>query len=219
MADMTAALAHEINQPLTAATNYLSALRRLVGGNPAAVAVLDKTESQLVRAGRIVARLREYTARGDPERVTQSLHEVIRGIREVAAPALKQANVDLTLRLDAAQDLVLVDRVEIERALVSLIGNAINAIGGSADRRVTIATSLANEAIQTDIDWRPEMSEPTDAGPIEPLDSTNVDRVGDELSIARAIIDAHHGGVWATRRPSGGGMLSFALPLEARSGA
>ena len=155
MADMTAALAHEINQPLTAAANYLSAARRLVGGNPAALAALDKTEAQLVRAGRIVGRLREFMARGEPETVTQSLHEVIRGARELAAPALKQANVDLNLRLEAAQDLVLADRVEIEQALVSLIGNAIKAVGGSADRRVTIATSLANGAIQTDIDWRP----------------------------------------------------------------
>ena len=104
MADMTAALAHEINQPLTAAANYLSAARRLVGANPAALAALDKTEAQLVRAGRIVGRLRELMARGEPETVTQSLHEVIRGACELAAPALKQANVDLYLRLEAAQD-------------------------------------------------------------------------------------------------------------------
>ena len=214
MADMTAALAHEINQPLTAAANYLSAARRLVGGNPAALAALDKTEAQLVRAGRIVGRLREFMARGEPETVTQSLHEVIRGARELAAPALKQANVDLNLRLEAAQDLVLVDRVEIEQALVSLIGNAIKAVGGSADRMVTIATSLANGAIQTDIaDWRPGMSEPTDVESFEPLKSTNVGSLGDELWIARAIIEAHRGSVWAAPRRGGGAMFSFALPL------
>ena len=222
MADMTAALAHEINQPLTAAANYLSAARRLVGANPAALAALDKTEAQLVRAGRIVGRLRELMARGEPETVTQSLHEVIRGARELAAPALKQANVDLNLRLEAAQDLVLADRVEIEQALVSLISNAIKAVAGSADRRATIATSLANGAIQTDIDWRPGMSEPPDSELLEPpLNSTNVGSLGDEFWIARAIIEAYGGSVWAAPRRGGGAMLSFALPLveQGRGGA
>jgi two-component system sensor kinase FixL len=210
MADMTAALAHEINQPLTAAANYLSAARRLVGGNQAALAALDKTEAQLVRAGRIVGRLREFMARGEPEAVTQSLHEVIRGARELAAPALKQANVDLDLCLEAAQDLVLADRVEIEQALVSLIRNAIKAVG-SADGRVTVATSLANGAIQTDVaDWRPGMSEPT---AVEPLNSTNVGSLGDELRIARAIIEAHRGSFWTAPRRGRGAMFSFALPL------
>jgi C4-dicarboxylate-specific signal transduction histidine kinase len=213
MADMAAALAHEINQPLTAAANYLFALRRHVGGNPAALAALDKTEAQLVRAGRIVSRLREFMAHGEPETVKQSLHEVIRGARELAAPALKQANVDLNLRLEAAQDLVLADRVEIEQALVSLIGNAIKAVGRSADRRVTIATALAIGAIQTDIDWHPGMSEPTDAELFEPLSSTNVGSPGDELWIARAIIEAHRGSLWAAPRRGGGAMFSFALPL------
>jgi C4-dicarboxylate-specific signal transduction histidine kinase len=214
MADMAAALAHEINQPLTAAANYLFAVRRHVGGNPAALAALDKTEAQLVRAGRIVSRLREFMAHGEPETVTQSLHEVIRGARELAAPALKQANVDLNLRLEAAQDLVLADRIEIERALVSLIGNAIKAVGGSADGMVTIATSLANGAIQIDIaDWRPGLSESTDAELVEPLNWTNVGSLGDELRIARAIIEAHRGSAWAAPRRGGGAIFSFALPL------
>jgi C4-dicarboxylate-specific signal transduction histidine kinase len=222
MADMTAALAHEINQPLTAAANYLSAARRLVGGNPAALAALDKTEAQLVRVGRIVGRLREFMARGEPETVAQSLHEVIRGARDLAAPALKQANIDLNLRLEADQDLVLADRAEIERALVTLIGKAIKAVGGSTDRMITIATSLANGAIQTDIaDWRPGMSEPIDAKLFEPLNSTNVGSLGDDLWIARAIIDAHHGSVWAGPPRGGGAMFSFALPLieQGRGGA
>jgi C4-dicarboxylate-specific signal transduction histidine kinase len=214
MADMTAALAHDINQPLTAAANYLSAARRLVGDNPAALAALDKTESQLVRAGRIVGRVRELIARGEPKTVEQSLHEVIRGARELASPAFKEAKVDLTLRLEAAQDLVLADRVEMERAFVSLIGAAIKVVGGSAERMVTISTSLANGVIQTDIAyWRPGTSEPIDVELLEPL---NPGSLGDNLWIARAIIAAHSGSVWAAPRPQGGAMFRFALPLVER---
>jgi two-component system sensor kinase FixL len=213
LADITAALAHELNQPLTAAANYLSSARRLVGGNAAALAALDKTEAQLVRAGRIVGRLREFVARGEVETVTQSLHEAIRGACELAGPALRHASVDLNLRLEAPQHLVLADPVEIEQAVFGLIGAAIKAAGGSADRTLTIATSMANRAIQTDIYRGPAMSEPIDAELFEPLNSSNVGSLGHELWIARAIIEAHRGSVWAAPRRGGGAMFSFELPL------
>ena len=65
------------------------------------------------------------------------------------------------------------------------------------------------------------MSEPTDAELFEPLNSTNVGSLGDELWIARAIIEAHRGSVWAAPRRGGGAMFSFALPLveQGRGGA
>lgn len=220
--EMTAALAHEINQPLTAAANYLSAARRLAGCNQAAIAALDRTEAQLVRVGRIVGRLREFVARGEPQTVAQSLHEAIERARELAAPALKQADVDLSLRLEAAEDLVLADRAELEQALAGLIGGAIKAVSGSTDRKVRIATSVASGSIRTEItDWRPGISETIDAELWEPLNATNASRFGDELWIARAIIQAHCGSVWTAARRGGVTMFSFALPLveQGRAGA
>ena len=105
----------------------------------------------MVRAGRMIGRLREFIARSEPETVEQSLHKVIRGASELAAPALRHADVNLTFRLEAVADLVLVDRVEIEQALVNLLRYALDAVGGSPERTVTIATSVANGFIQTDI--------------------------------------------------------------------
>ena len=149
---MAVALTHEVTQPLTAAANLVSAARRLVGGDaPDAVAALDKAEAQMVRAGRMIGRLREFIARSEPETVEQSLHKVIRDASDLAAPALRDADVNLTFRLEAVADLVLVDRVEIEQALVNLLRDALEAVGGSPGRTVTIATSVANGFIQTDI--------------------------------------------------------------------
>jgi two-component system, chemotaxis family, CheB/CheR fusion protein len=217
MADMAAALAHEITQPLTAAANYLSAARRLVSGNPDAVAALDKAETQMIRAGRILGRLREFMASDEPGTVVQSLHEVIRGASELAAPALRRANVNLTLRLEAVEDLVLADRVEIEQALLHLIRSALKPVAGSTQRMVTIATSLANGAIQADIaDTRSRASEPIDVELFEPLDSTNVSSLGDGLWIACSIIEAHRGRLWAASRQVGGAIFSFILPLVER---
>ncbi len=215
MADMAVALTHEVTQPLTAAANLVSAARRLVGGAaPDAVAALDKAEAQMVRAGRMIGRLREFIARSEPETVEQSLHKVIRDASELAAPALRDADVNLTFRLGAVADLVLVDRVEIEQALVNLLRYALEAVGGSPGRTVTIATSVANGFIQTDIvDAAAEFAETAEPNSSQPLNPTGVRRLGDGLSVARSIIDAHGGRVLAGRDGGGGAMFSFTLPL------
>jgi C4-dicarboxylate-specific signal transduction histidine kinase len=203
IADLAPAWAHELTQPLTAAANYLSAARSLVGGNSDAIAALDRAATQMVRAGRIVGRLREFMARGDPGTLAQSLHDVIRAASELAAPALRQANVKLTLRLEAAQDLVLVDRVEIEQALINLIRHAAGLACGCEDRTITIGTSVANGTIQTDIvDARSRVSESVDARSPEPLNP-----------IACSIIEAHRGRVSAASGRDGGVIVGFALPL------
>jgi C4-dicarboxylate-specific signal transduction histidine kinase len=203
IADLAPAWTHELTQPLTAAANYLSAARSLVGGNSDAIAALDRAATQMVRAGRIVGRLREFMARGDPGTLAQSMHDVIRAASELAAPALRRANVKLTLRLDAAQDLVLVDRIEIEQALINLIRHTATSAGGCEDRTITIGTSVVNGTIQTDIvDARSGVSESVDAPSLEPLNP-----------IACLIIEAHRGRVSAASGPDGGIIVGFALPL------
>ena len=214
IADMAVALTHEVTQPLTAAANFLSAARRLVRRDPDAVAALDKAEAQMVRAGRIIGRMRDFMARSEPETVGQSLHEVIRGASELAAPALRRADVNLTLRLEAVADLVLVDRVEIEQALVNLLRNAGDAGGGSPERTVTIATSVANGSIRTDIvDAAAGLAESALPDSFQPLDQAGVRSLGDGLSVARSIIDAHRGRILAWPDRGGGRMFSFTLPL------
>jgi two-component system, LuxR family, sensor kinase FixL len=209
MAEAAVILAHEATQPLTAAANYLSTARHLVGGDPDAAAALDKAEAQIVRAGRILSRLRELMAHREPEAVGQSLHELIHGASELAATALRRADVNLTLRLEAADDRVVVDRVEIEQAFVNLIRKAIGAVHESPERTVSIATSLAGGSIQTAIACgRAGGSASIQA---ESLAAPDLVR-GDELAIARSIIEANRG-VWAAPYRVDGVVARFTLPL------
>jgi phosphoglycerate-specific signal transduction histidine kinase len=213
MADMAAAWAHEAAQPLAAATNYLFAARHLVDGNAEAVAALDKAAAQMVRAGRMVARLRAFLARRETEPVAQSLHNVIREAIELAAPALRHASVALTLRLEAAEDLVLVNRIEIEQALLSFVGHAAKEIAGSSQRSVTIQTSVGAMAIRTDI----VATEARSSGLPHPADAsepTSVPSFGC-FSIAQSIIETHRGRVWTSPDSAGRASLSFTLPLLA----
>jgi C4-dicarboxylate-specific signal transduction histidine kinase len=200
---MMVALAHELNQPLTAAANYLSAARALASDNGAAVDALDKAATQIIRAGRLVSRMRELLARGEADLATQSLHELIRR----ASLAVDHPGVSLTLRLEAAEDLVRIDCARMEQALVDLIRSAIDAIAGAVDGRVTIATSLANQTLQTEIVSRLAGSD-LGGTSFDPSASSNVG-----LPMAHSIIEAHCGRLSVRSQWGSGAKYTFVLPL------
>ena len=93
---------------------------------------LNKTSSQLNRAGQLIAHLRDFVARGEPDKLEHGVHDLIRRACDLIAPSAKEADVEVLLSLNAAEDKVLVDRIQIEQALVNLMRNAIEAMD---DRR------------------------------------------------------------------------------------
>ncbi len=219
MADMATALAHELNQPLGAATNYFALARQLLGDlsqppKPAVQEALDKASSQLKRASQIIAHLREFISRGEPNRVERSLHALIRGACELIAPSVREHNVEILLFLNAAEDDVLADPVPIEQVLVNLIRNAIEAMEDAKERKLTIATALQDGMIRTDVsDTGHGLSEQVNATLFVPFASTKANGLGVGLSISRSIIEAHHGLIWAESNPGGGAKFCFTLPL------
>ena len=219
MADMATALAHEINQPLAAAANYLFAVRHLLEGKaePAGLAVdeaLDKASAQMHRAGQIIAHLREFITRGEPDKMEQSLHGLIRRTCELVAPSAREAKVDVVLNLDAAEDKVLADRVQIEQAMVNLMRNAIEAMEESKERRLTISTSLEDGMIRADFaDSGHGLTASANSDLFVPFTSTKSNGLGVGLSISRSIIEAHYGTIWAEANPGGGAKFTFTLPL------
>ncbi len=218
MADMATALAHELNQPLAAATNYFALARQIAGAGsqpPMLEEALEKASGQLLRAGQIIAHLREFITRGEPNRVEQSLHALIRSACDLVAPLMRELSVELTLRLDAAEDEVLADRIHIEQALINLIRNAMEAMENSDERKLAISTSLQDGMIRTDvIDTGRGLSEQSNADLFVPFTSTKRTGLGVGLSISRSIIGAHYGAIWAEPNPAGrGAQFSFTLPL------
>ncbi len=219
MADMATALAHEINQPLAAASNYLFAARHLLEAKaepagPAVDEALDKASTQMHRAGQIIAHLREFITRGEPDKMELSLHNLIRRTCELVAPSARQGKVEVALHLDAAEDKVLADRVQIEQAMVNLMRNAIEAMEESQERRLDISTSLENGMIRADVaDTGSGLSASANSELFVPFASTKTNGLGVGLSISRSIIEAHYGTIWAQANPGGGARFSFTLPL------
>src|SRR5215213_3617296 len=150
MGEMASALAHELNQPLSAIANYMKGSRRLLEGRMDDNAILirdamKKAAEQSLRAGEIIRRLRDFVSRGETERRMESLKKLIEEASALALVGAKEHGVRVTFHLDAAYDAVLVDKVQIQQILLNLIRNAVEAMDLSDRRELMIATRARGE--------------------------------------------------------------------------
>lgn len=218
MTEMTAELVHALNQPLSAAANYIEAAQRLLQANPQRTPqlaeALDHAASQMLRAGRMVRDLQEVISQGHPEKTLRSLHEIIRQSCERADQMIKDHEVALTLHLNADKDLVLADEAQIQQVLLSLMRKACDAMRSSKVRRLILATSLKDETLRIDVvDSRIGLSRAVDADTSDPYASSKTVSLGVGLSISRSVVEAHQGKIWAEPDDGGGARFSFTLPL------
>lgn len=221
MAQMAAGVAHEINQPLSAVSTYLGAARRLlqrraqgVGAGVDVDGILASAVSQVKRAAQIVGHLRGFVNSAEPDKTLQSLHRVID--EACAAAELGHAgSVAVTLDLAAPNDRVIIDRVQMRQVLINLTRNAVEAMQGSDERKLVISTRLVEGGmIRADIaDTGAGLSAELTHLLFEPFVTTKTHGLGVGLAVARSIVEAHHGRVWAEANPGGGAILCFTLPL------
>lgn len=214
LGQMVSALAHEVNQPLTAMTNYISGIRRLLAGaelSPLARAV-DKVAEQAERASGIVQSLRGLVRKESRPRQTEDLETMI---QETSALALIGTSrlVNLELRIGADATHAVVDKVQIQQVLLNLMRNAVEAMAGSPRRRLTIATARRGDRIEVRIaDTGPGLSPEVAARLFMPFVTTKAEGLGVGLSICRTIVEAHGGRLVADSPAGGGAAFRFTLP-------
>lgn len=223
MGEMASALAHELNQPLTAIMNYAQATRRLVDGvdearRPALVGLLDKTSQQASRAGQIIHRLRQFIAKGETERTLEDINAVI---DEASALALiGTAELGIAVRRDFSRDMpaVLVDKIQIHQVVTNLIRNSIDALEGADRREILIRTRRANaQEIEIAVADTGHGLDPEVAARLfQPFVTTKPGGMGIGLSICRSIVEAHGGKLSASANPGGGALFSVRLPASGR---
>jgi two-component system sensor kinase FixL len=139
MGEMASALAHELNQPLSAMANYLRGSKRLLADSTDEHAglileALDKAGERALRAGQVIQRLREFVARGETEKRIESIRNLVEEATALALVASKERPVQLSLNLDPAIDRVLIDKVQIQQVLLNLMRNGIEAMQSSPHR-------------------------------------------------------------------------------------
>jgi len=218
MGEMASALAHELNQPLSAIANYLNGARRLLeretGSDPRAVEAVTKAAEQALRAGDIIRRLRDFLARGEGERSVESLAKLVHEACDLALVGAKEAGVDVHYQLDPHLDRVVVDRVQIQQVVVNLVRNALEAMQGQARRELLVSTKVEDDmAVVSVVDTGPGLDEAAAARLFQPFVTTKAQGMGVGLSISRTIVEAHGGRIWTEVNSGGGAIFRFSVRL------
>ena len=219
MGEMASALAHELNQPLSAISNYMKGSRRLLADStdpntPKIEAALDRAAEQAIRAGQIIRRLRNFVAREESEKRVESLSKLIEEAGALGLTGAREQGVILRFNLDPTCDLVLADRVQIQQVLVNLFRNALEAMSSSA-RRELIASNAraADDMIEVAIsDTGHGFGGEVHPNLFQPFFTTKENGMGVGLSISRTIIETHGGRMWAETNDAGGATFRFSLP-------
>ncbi|WEK47856.1 MAG: PAS domain S-box protein [Candidatus Andeanibacterium colombiense] len=218
MGTLATSIAHELNQPLTAVTNYAQAARDLLGDlTPENVELvreaLHETATEALRAGQIVHRLRDFISRGESTREVASLQRMVTETTALALLDVKVRNTNFTTRLVPACDAVLVDPVQVQQVLLNLMRNALDAMADMPVKQLDITSAPdAGGMVRVTLSDRGSGISPEIAGRLfQPFVSTKDSGMGLGLSICHTIVASHGGKIWA--EPSEGGGTAFHFTL------
>ncbi|HEY0266632.1 MAG TPA: PAS domain S-box protein [Rhizomicrobium sp.] len=218
LGEMASTLAHELNQPLTAATSYLNGARRLLDGGrpqdiPTARGAIDSAAEQALRAGQIIKRLREFVARGESDRQVEDLRKLIEEASALALVGVRETGTHVSFDFDERAGLVLADRIQVQQVILNLMRNAIEAMAEVARRELRVVTRLADaETVEIAVsDTGPGLSPEVAAKLFQPFITTKRHGMGVGLSISRTIVEAHGGKLWAEANPGGGAVFRLTL--------
>lgn len=219
MGEMASALAHELNQPLSAISNYMKGSRRLLANSadanaPKIEAALDRAAEQAIRAGDIIRRLRSFVARDASEMRVESLSKIVEEAGALGLTGAREQAVLLRFNLDPTCDLVLADRVQIQQVMVNLFRNALEAMAASTHRELIATNSrAADDMIEMSVsDTGHGFAGDALSSLFQPFFTTKETGMGVGLSISRTIIETHGGRMWAEANEAGGATFRFTLP-------
>lgn len=218
LGEMASALAHELNQPLTAAASYLKGVKRLMSEDidPRLVSARDAVEQaalQVLRAGDIIRRLRDFVSRGETDRCTENLPKLIEESSALALIGVKNSNVRISFDFGVGTELIWADKVQIQQVLLNLIRNAIEAMQDLPRREITVVSRPVDcDTVEIDVaDSGPGIAPEIEARLFQPFMTTKRHGMGVGLSISRTIIEAHGGRLWAEPNPHGGTIFRMTL--------
>jgi len=219
LGQLTASIAHEVNQPITASViNAQSALRALKADEPDLSEVQEALESIINdgnRAAEIIAHIRGLIKKAPINVEGLAINEPILGIIELIRGEAKRRGVAVELDLENELPLVRGDRVQLQQVVLNLVMNAIEAMEEASEpRELYITTSMSDYGIEVSVqDTGPGFDGAIGESVFDAFYTTKTSGLGMGLSICRSIIEAHGGQIWASVNPTGGARFTFALPV------
>ncbi len=221
MNQMATALAHELNQPLSAISNYLNASLRTLpheGGVPQitrARELMEKAGLQTARAGQIIQRLRNFIEKKKATRSIENVNKIIEESLALGLVGIAESSVRVRVVLAPELPSVSVDKIQLQQVLINLIRNAVEAMQKAATRELIIATQADGTVVQVSVlDSGPGLPEEVSRRLFQPFVTTKEKGMGIGLTICQSILEAHGGRIWATHRDGGGAAFHFQLPAS-----
>ncbi len=226
LGEITASIAHEVNQPLAAVVMNGDACRRWLAADPPNLDEARQAAQRMVkdgeRAGQVLARIRSLVRRGTTERSALDMNDVIHEALGFTRAELERQPVAIRTELDADLPAVLGDRVQLQQVLVNLILNARDAMADVSDGPAELTVGSRREAsggVLVEVKDRGRGIDRAQAERIfEAFFSTKPAGLGMGLSVSRSIIEMHGGKIWATSNDGPGATMRFTLPAAVRGG-
>lgn len=224
MGEMASALAHELNQPLSAIANYMKGSVRLLDAETPDIAkvrtALGQAGDQALRAGAIIRRLRDFVGKGEAEPRIEPLAKLIEEASALAMVGAKEIGVRLKFDISPEIGMVLADKVQIQQVVLNLMRNGVDAMHEAEVRNLVVsARPVADEMVEVQVsDTGPGISPDVADKLFQPFITTKRTGMGVGLSICRTIIEAHGGKIWFDSGETGGARFHFtlrAVPKEA----
>ena len=219
---LTASIAHEVNQPIAAAITNAQAALRWLDARPPNLDEVRQALARIVRdahrASDVIGRIRDLIKKAPPRTNSVDMNEAVREVIELIRGEAVKNGVSLQMELGKGLPLIKGDRVQLQQVALNLIINAVQAVGAVADgaREVLITTAQVdpNGVLVAVKDSGPGLAPASLERLFEAFYTTKPGGLGMGLSICRSIIEAHEGRVWATANLPRGAVFQFTLPLE-----
>jgi PAS domain S-box-containing protein len=221
LGEITASIAHEINQPLTAVVMNSNACRRWLAADPPQIDEARKAAAHAIddaeRAGKIIHGIRAIMKRDEWERHALEVNDMIRDAVEAARSDLERKNVVIRTELTEGLPGIRGDRVQLQQVLINLLVNAGDAMEDLPDEQRTLTVRSRGEDsgdVLVEVNDRGKGIEPAQAARVfEAFFTTKATGLGMGLAISRSIVEAHGGRIWATSNNGSGTSMSFVLPV------
>jgi PAS domain S-box-containing protein len=225
MGQLTASIAHEVNQPIAATVANAEAALRWLNRQPPDLKEVREAIERIVKEGHraadVIGRIRALIKKAPPQKDRLNINDAIRDVLELVRGETVKNDVLVRLELAAGLPLIHGDRVQLQQVLLNLIVNAIESMSSMPDgvRQLSISTREADDAGSVLVEVR-DSGQGLDPARVDRLFetfySTKTSGMGMGLAICRSIVEAHGGVLWASANEPRGAVFQFTLPRDPR---